>query len=692
MTEPSLLTVRGLDVAYHLEEGISVALHDIELKVRPGEILGIVGESGSGKSTLSAALLRLLPANAEIQGGAVLLKGRDLMGLGREELRRVRGRDIVMIFQDPMLSLNPTFRVGSQMAEVLRSHLEGRRVEDADLRARVVDALRTVGIPDADDRFANYPHEFSGGMRQRIIIAMALLLKPALLVADEPTSSLDVTLEAQILELLRQLRDREGTAILFVSHDLGVIAQLCDRVIVMYAGRVVEENDTVQLFDQPMHPYTRALIECLPSRLRRGGRLATIPGAVPSLSALPAGCKFADRCPYVQGLCRRDEPRLIPQDPGRVRCHMHDPAWRGTWRTRQTPAPGGRSDSAQLTDVSSGPPSRQSTVEAHLEILNLRRYFDERRGLFGRFLGRARAPVRAIDGVSLTVRRGEILGLVGESGSGKTTLGEVILRLQPVTSGEIRFAGADLRGMSRRDIRGFRRRAQMIFQEAQASLSPRQRVASLITEPYRINRVPPEERYPVGELLAMVGLSPDLATKYPHQLSGGQARRVGIARALSLRPEFVVADELTAGLDVSAAAAILNLIRDLQQRLGLTFIIITHNVNLIGYMANRIAVMYLGSLVEIGPAEAVFDSPAHPYSLGLLSLTSRADPRERRQHRLLVPGEIPSPRHPPPGCRFHTRCRFAEARCRSETPALEAIGGGHEVACHFWQRVIKGAS
>jgi oligopeptide/dipeptide ABC transporter, ATP-binding protein, C-terminal domain len=312
------------------------------------------------------------------------------MGPRQEELRRVRGRDIVMIFQDPMLSLNPTFRVGSQMAEVLRSHLEGRRLEDADLRARVVDALRD----GRDSRRRRPVRELPARVLRRHAPAHHHRHGPAaearLLVADEPTSSLDVTLEAQILELLRQLRDREGTAILFVSHDLGVIAQLCDRVIVMYAGRVVEENDTVQLFDQPMHPYTRALIECLPSRLRRGGRLATIPGVVPSLSALPAGCKFADRCPYVQGLCRRDEPRLIPQDPGRVRCHMHDPAQRGAWRTRQTPAPGGRSDSAQLTDVSPGPPSRQSTVEAHLEILNLRRYFDERRGLVGRFL-RARA-------------------------------------------------------------------------------------------------------------------------------------------------------------------------------------------------------------------------------------------------------------------------------------------------------------
>jgi len=690
VTEPSLLTVSGLEVAYHLEEGASTALQDVELRVRAGEILGVVGESGSGKSTLSAALLRLLPPNAEVQGGKVLLKGRNLLVLGKEELRRVRGRDLVMIFQDPMLSLNPTFPVGSQMVEVLRSHLEGHRPGDAELRARAVEALTAVGIPDAAERFANYPHEFSGGMRQRIIIAIALLLKPAVLIADEPTSALDVTLEAQILELLRRLRESEGTAILLVSHDLGVIAQLCDRVVVMYAGRVVEENDTVRLFDHPKHPYTRALIECLPSRLRRGGPLATIPGRVPSLSALPAGCKFADRCLHVRDLCRQEEPRLIPQDPGGVRCHIHDPTKREAWRCE--PVPQSVAETAPSTQIERPAAGKSSVADAHLEIRNLRKYFDERRTIVGGLLADDLEPVRAIDGVSLTVRRGEILGLVGESGSGKTTLGEVILRLQPVTSGEVRFAGENIARMSRRGIRSFRRRAQMVFQESQASLSPRQRVASLIAEPYRINRVPLAERYSVDQLLAMVGLSPDLATKYPHQLSGGQARRVGIARALSLRPEFVVADEPTAGLDVSAAAAILNLILDLQQRLGLTFLIITHNVNLIAYMAHRIAVMYLGSLVEVGPTEAVFDSPAHPYSLGLLSLTGQPDPRERRKHRLLVPGEIPSPKHPPPGCRFHTRCRFAEAKCRSQTPALEAIGSGHEVACHFWQRVIKGVS
>jgi peptide/nickel transport system ATP-binding protein len=676
MSDRPLLDIKGLDVSYHLDGDVYAALRDIGLTVRPGEIVGVVGESGCGKSTLSASLLRLLPGNAEIDRGEAWLKGRDMLRLGEEELRRLRGRDIAMIFQDPMQSLNPTFRIGSQMAEAWRSH-QAKGTNFSGFRDKAVEALTSVGIPDAAERMTSYPHEFSGGMRQRISIATALLLQPSILVADEPTSALDVTLEAQILELLKQLREQHGTAIVYVSHDLGTVAELCDRVVVMYAGRVVEENDAAALFDNPAHPYTRALIECIPSRARRGAALATIPGRVPSLSALPRGCKFAERCTMARGICGEEEPDLIPQAGGGVRCHMFDPAKAEAWRL------GGR------TPETVAAPPRKVTVreperDALIEMRDLRKHFGGATGPVGRLLSAAKPPVRAIDGINLTIRRGEVVGLVGESGSGKTTLGEVMLRLQAATSGEITFAGQDLRQIPERD---FRRRVQMIFQDPQASLSPRQRVAALLTEPYRIHGIPHEEQQSVDALLAMVGLSADLATKFPHQLSGGQARRVGIARALALKPDFIVADEPTAGLDVSAASAILNLMRDLQQELGLTFLIITHNINLIAYMAHRIAVMYLGQIVEIGPTETVFDKPAHPYSASLLSLTSQIDAQERRRGRLLVPGEIPSPRNPPAGCRFHTRCSHVSERCRSEAPTLEAAGHGHEVACHFWRHI-----
>jgi peptide/nickel transport system ATP-binding protein len=676
MSDKPLLAIKGLDVSYHLDGDVFAALRDIGLTVRPGEIVGVVGESGCGKSTLSASLLRLLPGNAEIERGEAWLKGRDMLRLGEEELRRLRGRDIAMIFQDPMQSLNPTFRIGSQMAEAWRSH-QARGTNAADFHAEAVRALTSVGIPDAADRMASYPHEFSGGMRQRISIATALLLQPSILVADEPTSALDVTLEAQILELLKQLREKHGTAIVYVSHDLGTVAELCDRVVVMYAGRVVEENDAVALFDNPAHPYTRALVECVPSRTRRGEALATIPGRVPSLLALPPGCKFGQRCTMARGICNEEEPDLAPHAGGGVRCHMFDPAKAEAWRI------GGRAPEAVAA-----PPLkvtvREPEPEALIEVHDLRKHFGEATGLVGRLLSAARPPVRAIDGINLTIKRGEVVGLVGESGSGKTTLGEVMLRLQAATSGGITFAGKDLRQIPEKE---FRRRVQMIFQDPHASLSPRQRVASLLTEPYRIHGIAAEEQLSVDDLLAMVGLSADLAAKFPHQLSGGQARRVGIARALALKPDFIVADEPTAGLDVSAASAILNLMRDLQQELGLTFLIITHNINLIAYMAHRIAVMYLGQIVEIGPTEAVFDRPAHPYSASLLSLTSQIDAQERKRGRLLVPGEIPSPRNPPAGCRFHTRCAHVSERCRSEAPTLETAGHGHEVACHFWRHI-----
>ncbi|QIG51600.1 ATP-binding cassette domain-containing protein [Nordella sp. HKS 07] len=386
--------------------------------------------------------MRLLPHNAEIDRGEAALKGRDILKLGEEELRRMRGRDIAMIFQDPMQSLNPTFRIGSQMAEAWRSHQDR-----GDFHAHAVKALAGVGIPDAAERMASFPHEFSGGMRQRISIATTLLLEPAILVADEPTSALDVTLEAQILELLKQLREKHGTAIVFVSHDLGTVAQLCDRVVVMYAGRVVEENDAVTLFDNPAHPYTRALVDCVPSRYRRGMALATIPGRVPSLSALPSGCSFAERCAMAREICREEAPGLVAQSGGAVRCHIHDPARAEAWRVPGRPAEA--AIAVPLTEVRVREPER----EALIEVRDLRKHFGEASGFAARLLSPRRNPVRAIDGINLTLRRGEVLGLVGESGSGKTTLGEVMLRLQAATSGDITFAGKDLRRIEEKEFR-----------------------------------------------------------------------------------------------------------------------------------------------------------------------------------------------------------------------------------------------
>jgi peptide/nickel transport system ATP-binding protein len=679
-----LLEVQGLEVVYHTQKGRLKALHEVSFDLCPGEIVGIVGESGCGKSTVGSALLRLLPPNGEITAGRLLFNGRDLVSLSPEALRQLRGRDLAMIFQDPMTSLNPVFTIGSQILDVQRAHRD-KPAGSNELLLQAVDSLNQVGIPDAPERIKNFPHQFSGGMRQRIMIAMALTSEPALLIADESTSALDVTLEAQILELLKELRQVHQTSILFISHDLGVIAQLCDRVIVMYAGRIVEQGSVLSIFEQPQHPYTQALLASVPSRRYHGKRLATIPGLVPSLSALPPGCKFAERCPQAQAICHQTEPRYLRLENRHVRCHIYDP----TSGYESLP------EHRRFSSGETGPtlPVSNGHGEVLVKLDNVSTYFYDHLNVVGQLLRRPRSAVRAVDGVSLDIRRGEVIGLVGESGSGKTTLGKTILQLTPATQGQITFAGQDMTHLSGALLRRLRRRMQMIFQDPYSSLSPRLRVSYLLAEPYQIHHTPPAEQYTISQLLAMVGLSEEQATKYPHELSGGQARRIGIARALALHPEFLVADEPTSGLDVSVAASILNLMKDLAQKLGLTYLIITHNLNVVGYISDRVAVMYLGKVVEVGPAAQLFEAPAHPYTLALLSAISEPDPRQQQaRRRLLLAGEIPSPKNPPPGCRFHTRCPFAEARCKTETPLMEEIEPGRQVACHFWPRIWVGQS
>jgi peptide/nickel transport system ATP-binding protein len=680
-----LLEVRGLEVVYHTQTGKLKALHDVEFDVRPGEIVGIVGESGCGKSTVASTLLRLLPPNGEITRGQIRFGERDVVRMGQEELREMRGREMAMIFQDPMTSLNPVFNIETQMTDVELAHA-GQPLASAELRRKLVEALTLVGIPDADERVRNFPHEFSGGMRQRIMIAMALMSRPLLLIADEPTSALDVTLEAQILELIKRLRREQQTAIVFITHDLGVVAQLCERVIVMYAGRIVEQGEVASIFESPQHPYTQALLASVPSRKNYAERLATIPGRVPSLSTLPPGCKFADRCPWAQVVCHEHEPRYLKTGPHEVRCHIYDPQ-SGYGKQPENPAP----SQIEIAAVAgrSRPESHPHNSTAPLVALKgVSTFFYDHLNLAQRLWQRQRGAVRAVDGVSLEVRQGEVIGLVGESGSGKTTLGKAILRLAPLTNGQISYAGQDISRANGEALRRLRGRMQMIFQDPYSSLSPRLRVSYLLTEPYKIHQLPPDKQYAVSQLLEMVGLSDEQALKFPHELSGGQARRVGIARALALRPEFLVADEPTSGLDVSVAASILNLMKDLARQLGLTYLIITHNLNVVGYISDRIAVMYLGKLVEMGDTAQLFESPAHPYTLALLSAISEPDPRQRQSgRRLLLADEIPSPKNPPPGCRFHTRCPFAEARCKTDTPPLEEVEPGHQVACHFWSRV-----
>jgi peptide/nickel transport system ATP-binding protein len=676
----ALLQVQDLEVKYHTPAGVLTAIRHTSFEVNEAEIVGIVGESGCGKSTVASAVMRLLPPNGEITAGQILLRGRDLRRLDKEAMRSIRGRELAMIFQDPMTSLNPVFGIEGQMIDALRAHQEpGELKSQRVLRARAVEMLDRVGIPDAARQIREYPHQFSGGMRQRIMIATALLSNPALLVADEPTSALDVTLEAQIVDLIKSLRDELGTAILYITHDLGVVAHLCDRVLVMYAGNIVEAGETLTIFESPQHPYTRALLASHPTRGMEAGRLRTIRGRVPSLKDLPPGCKFAPRCDYALSTCHAVAPSLIEAGGHQILCHVcHEPI-------AVEPAEAESPEPAE-------PLEREMSQEVMVQVRDLRTHFSDHVPLLGKVLGQRGGIVRAVDGVELSIRRGETLALVGESGSGKTTLGRTILRLEPPSGGEIVVEGRDITTLRQSALRPMRARMAMIFQDPCSSLSPRMKVRSLLLEPYEIHGVPVQSENKVDELLAMVGLSSEQADKYPHQLSGGQARRVGIARALALNPEILVADEPTSGLDVSVAAGILNLLKELREQLNLTYIIISHNLNVVSFIADRVAVMYLGKIVELAATHALFARPRHPYTEALMSAIPLPDPRLRGvRERIVLSGEIPSPRHPPPGCAFHLRCRYAQERCSREIPLLRAVERTeHLTACHFPEQVRYG--
>jgi peptide/nickel transport system ATP-binding protein len=670
-----------LEIKYHTRQAVLTAVRNVNFEIQRGQIVGLVGESGCGKSTIASAVMRLLPPNGEISNGELLFNGRDLRRLREEQIHQMRGRDFSMIFQDPMTSLNPVFSIEQQMVDAILAHPpQDQSISRSEARERALHMLNRVGIPDAAKRIRDFPHQFSGGMRQRIMIALALQSNPALLIADEPTSALDVTLEAQITDLIRGLRDEFQTSILYITHDLGVVAELCDHVVVLYAGNVVETGDIFDLFKSPLHPYTQALLRSHPSHQTHAERLITIRGRVPSLKELPVGCKFAARCDLVQPVCFTQEPSSVHVEKQTVLCHAYHPGWSG-WAPTSLyadyhPLPKGNA-AATATQV--------STTERVVHAEQVKVYYKDRVGWLGKLLGEQAGLVRAVDGVDVEVYRGESLALVGESGCGKTTLGRTILRLEQPTFGTIGVAEHDITNLRQARIRPLRAHMQMIFQDPISSLSPRKTVAQLLLEPFKIHNVAVEMARKADELLEMVGLSSEQADKYPHQLSGGQARRVGIARALALNPSLLIADEPTSGLDVSVAAGILNLLKDLRERLGLTYILITHNLNIISFIADRVAVMYLGKLVEVGKTSTLFTQPKHPYTEALMSAVALPDPelREKRK-RIRLEGEIPSPRNPPSGCPFHTRCTRCKEECVTTVPDLRANGDGtHLTACHF---------
>jgi peptide/nickel transport system ATP-binding protein len=670
MSDPgaSVLEIDGLRTFIKQRTGVVRAVDGVSFAVEPGETVGLVGESGCGKTMTGLSIMGLLPGHGYIAEGAIRFGGLDLATLSESAMRKVRGNEIGIVFQDPMTSLNPTMTIGHQIAEVVREH---RNVSRSDALARAEEVLALVGMPRPAERMSYYPHQLSGGLRQRVMIGIALACEPKLLIADEPTTALDVTIQDQILALLDELKDRLGMAVLLITHDMGVIAGRADRVLVMYAGKIVEKADTQHLFHRTRHPYTAALLASIP-RLDQPvtQRLYTIPGLPPDLANPPAGCRFAPRCRFATEECIGSEPALGGPDPDHPYACFHPTT------------PDSQQAQAEVTE-------RRDLTEASgaaSDLLVLERTVKEFPVTSGAVLRRAVGTVKAVSDVTLTIRRGGTLGLVGESGCGKTTIGRMIVALERPTSGRVLFEGQDLGRLSGARLRQVRKDLQIMFQDPYSSLDPRMRVGSILREPLQIQGLgsAARQRQHVAELLQEVGLSPRSTELYPHEFSGGQRQRIGLARALALSPKLIVADEPVSALDVSIRSQILNLMRRLQAAHGLTYVVISHDLSVIRYLADQVGVMYLGKLVEVGSSADVYARPAHPYTLGLLSTIPVPDPNvEQAKRGVAVAGELPSAMNPPSGCRFRTRCPLARDICAAEEPALRPFGGDHKAACHF---------
>jgi peptide/nickel transport system ATP-binding protein len=669
---PWLLEVEDLHVAFTTTRGVVRAVQGISYKVRAGEVVALVGESGCGKSVSSLAIMRLLAHNGRVTQGRVLFEGRDLLQISIEEMRAIRGRDIAMIFQDPMTSLNPVLTIGFQIAEPLLLHL---KMTPEAARARSLELLKLVGIPDAESRLDQYPHQFSGGMRQRVVIAIALSCNPKLIIADEPTTALDVTIQAQILKLMKDLARDLNIALVVITHNLGIVARYADRVNVMYAARMAEQGRAADVFAKPLHPYTAGLLRSVPRLDQpRGLKLETIDGAPPDLLAPPPGCRFAQRCAARQAACELALPDMAQVTPGRHTACL---------RSQELDRVGPQALGLQVAAPGSGVVKDVNRATALLSVRELKTYFDVSTGF--KTFGGKRAEVRAVDDLSFEVFRGETVGLVGESGCGKTTVGRTLLRLEKSTAGSIRFGGADVTTAGGDALKNYRRKIQVIFQDPFSSLNPRMTVGDAIAEPLLVFKLQPDPasaRAKVSALLSQVGLFDYMAGRYPHELSGGQRQRVGIARALAMEPEFIVCDEPVSALDVSIQAQIINLLEELQKRLGLTYLFIAHDLAVVRHISDRVIVMYLGRVMEVADRDALYAEPLHPYTQALLEAVPVPDPliEARREHRVLG-GEVPSPLAPPAGCVFHTRCPRADAACKIERPALREVQPGHYAAC-----------
>ncbi|MFX4273576.1 dipeptide ABC transporter ATP-binding protein [Propionibacteriaceae bacterium Y1685] len=678
----TVLSVQDLHVTFPSEAGSVRAVRGLSFDLAAGETMAIVGESGSGKSVTSLAVMGLHPSTARITG-SIKLHGEELLGAADSKMSKLRGNEIGMVFQDPLSALTPVYTIGDQIVEAIQIH---RDVSKQAAMKEAVELLDLVGIPNPDVRVRSFPHEFSGGMRQRAMIAQAIANDPDVIIADEPTTALDVTIQAQVLEVLKKAQRETGAAVIMITHDLGVVAGMADRVVVMYAGRPVEQGTVDDVFYRSRMPYTLGLLGSVP-RLDASEKapLASVEGNPPSVVNLPPGCPFAPRCPMVEDRCRETEPDLIKTShPGHsAACVRADEISDGVDPVSLFPAP-----PISPSALERKPRAERDTV---LQLEGMRRHYPLMKGaVFRRRVG----TVFAVDGIDLDIKQGETFGLVGESGCGKSTTLLEILNLTKPTDGAITVFGSDTGQLDRAARKQMRADLQVVFQDPMASLDPRMPVFDIIAEPmgaHKWHKTRIEER--VKELMATVGLDPTHASRYPAHFSGGQRQRIGIARALALEPKLIVLDEPVSALDVSIQAGVVNLLDELKTQLGLSYLFVAHDLSVVRHIADRVGVMYLGKLVEVGEVNRVFEHPTHPYTQALLSAIPIPDPeKERTRERIILTGDLPSPANPPSGCKFRTRCQLrpllpadkAEL-CVAEEPVLVQIGDDHTSACHFNQ-------
>ena len=663
-----LLEIKNLKTWFDTRAGKTTVVDDISFSIRKGETFALLGESGCGKSMTALSLMQLLPSQASHNiSGEVILDGQDLLSLPEAAMRNVRGNRIAMIFQEPQTSLNPVLTVGSQIGEVLERH---KGLTGLTARARIIELLEAVGIPDPTQRMNEYPHQLSGGMKQRIMIAIALAGEPDLLIADEPTTALDVTIQAQVLDLLRKLQKDMGMAVLMITHDLAVVSEMVDHVAIMYAGQIVEMASRDDFFSNPKHPYSQKLFEALPSKEKREEALAIIPGTVPLLSQTFNNCRFDSRCMYAWDVCKKHSPewKTLNEEHG-VRCFLYDEKYESSHQEK-------KSESTKKINRDT------ASSDTLLKVENLQVHFPIHKGLLKRITG----YVYAVDNISIDVKKGQTLALVGESGCGKTTLGKGVLQLIKPTGGQVNFAGTELTGMSEKDLRTRRKDFQIIFQDPFSSMNPRMMVGDIIEEgmiAQNIAESTEERKAKVDALLEQVGLRAEHRNRYPHEFSGGQRQRICVARALAVHPKLIVCDEPTSALDVSVQAQILNLLKELQQDLDLTYLFITHNISVVAYLADEVAVMYLGRIVEKGRVEDVLDNPKHPYTKALLSAVPSID-EKTQQEILRLEGDPPSPISRPAGCFFQPRCPKAKAQCSESYPNATDISDTHQVSCYLY--------